>query len=256
MLTAFGFAAPAASAGPILCEGKFNQDGAVDALGIGAGELEPRGVRHRHRSWNDYGGHHWRWRSLTCSSSSTSRLTSSSTPSSTSSGSPGGPAPGPGFRWEIDEPGFVFGDIYDNFLAGALDGLNGVPAGSPDDVSFALGRAFTLAADETATLNFRTSLVAPIGVPYLIHTDPDSDVSVYFSSDLTIRGGGEPPIPEPGTLTLLGLGLAAAAQRLRRRRLAAGRQPHVRCGGVPAGPRARPACAFQEAPTLTRRRSA
>jgi hypothetical protein len=127
-------------------------------------------------------------------------------------------APGAGLSWEIDEPGFVFGDIYNNFVAGALDNTNGVPPGSPDDVSFALGRAFALAAGETATLNFRTSLTAPAGGFYLVQTDPDSASSVYFSSDLAIRGGG-PFIPEPGTLTLLGLGLglAAAARRLRRR---------------------------------------
>jgi len=216
MLAAFGFAAPAASAGPILFEGNFNQDGTVDALGLAPA------------NWNlaafDIG-------------TGLGTITASITGAGDHNilvfldleidedintffnefGAVGGPAPGPGFWWEIDEPGYVFGDIYDNFVAGALDGLNGVTAGSPDDVSFALGRAFTLAADETATLNFRTSPEAPIGVPYLIHTDPDSDLSVYFSSDLTIHGGGEPVIPEPGTLTLLGLGLAAAARRLRRR---------------------------------------
>ena len=217
-LAAFGFGAPAASAGPILYEGKFNQDGAVDALGsapanwnLAAFDLGT-GLGTITASITGAGAHNI----LVFLDLEIDELINTFF---NEFGSPGGPPPGAGFGWEIDEPGYVFGDIYSNFLAGALDNTNAVPPGSPDDVSFALGRAFTLAADETATLNFRTSLVAPVGVPYLIHTDPHpaSDLSVYFSSDLTIRGGGEPPIPEPGTLTLLGLGLAAAARRLRRR---------------------------------------
>ena len=126
--------------------------------------------------------------------------------------------PSAGLSWEIDEPGFggIMGNIYANFLLGALDDTNAVPAGSRDDVSFALGWAFTLAADETATLNFRTSLDAPTGGFYLVQTDPDSLSSVYFSSDIDINGGGT-TVPDAGsTLLLLGMGLAACS-RLRRR---------------------------------------
>jgi hypothetical protein len=219
VLAALGLAAPPVQAGPVLFQWAINQDGVVsDSL---AGDPVPSG-------WNLAA-----FDTFTGLGTITASITGAGDHNIlvfldieideaintffNEFGSPGGPAPGPGFGWEIDEPGFVFGDIYVNFLAGALDGLNGVPAGLPDDVSFALGRDFILGPDEVATLNFRTSRVAPDGVPYLIHTDPDSDVSVYFSSDLTIRGGGEPVIPEPGTLTLLGLGLAAAARRLRRR---------------------------------------
>jgi hypothetical protein len=127
-------------------------------------------------------------------------------------------APGAGLSWEIDEPGYLFGDIYINFSAGALDNTNGVPSGSPDDVSFALGWAFTLAAGETATLNFRTSLTAPAGAFYLVQTDPDSTApnSVYFTSDNTIRGGSE--VPEPATLLLFGTGLAGVVGLRRRRK--------------------------------------
>lgn len=46
--------------------------------------------------------------------------------------------------WEIDEPGFEFGDIYANVLAGALDKTNAIPQSSPEDVAMALG--FRLAA--------------------------------------------------------------------------------------------------------------
>ena len=90
--------------------------------------------------------------------------------------------------WSNTFVGEVLQGPLTNFVAGALDGTNAVPVGSPDDVSFALGRAFTLAADETATLHFRTSLTPPAGGSYLVQTDPDSASSVYFSSDLTIGG--------------------------------------------------------------------
>jgi hypothetical protein len=55
-------------------------------------------------------------------------------------GSPGtgqsDPAPD---SWEIDEPGFVFGNIYSNLANGSLDNSAGVTADSPEDVALALG---------------------------------------------------------------------------------------------------------------------
>ena len=215
MLAAFGFASPTASASPILFEAAFSQNGVVYTPGT-----EPA-------NWNLAG-----FDTITGLGTITAQITGAGLHNIlvfldieidedintffNEFGNVIG-APGAGLTWEIDEPGYVFGDIYTNFVAGALDGTNGVPPGSPDDVSFAVSRAFVLAAGETATLNFRTSLRAPAGGFYLAQTDPDSDSSVYFSSDLDINGGGGPVIPEPGTLTLLGLGLAVAARRLRRR---------------------------------------
>lgn len=105
--------------------------------------------------------------------------------------------PGAVQSWEIDEPGFVFGDIFDNFLASALDGTNGVPAGSEDDVAMALGWDFSGAA----IIDFTVSEVAPLGF-HLVHTDPDSGASIYFSSTIETTEA-----PVPATLALLTLGL-------------------------------------------------
>ena len=124
-------------------------------------------------------------------------------------------APGAGLSWEIDEPGYVFGDIYDNFKAGALDGSNGVPDTAPDDVSMAMGWDFTLAASQKATIELTLSLAPPRSGFYLQQTDPDSVVSVYFASSKAISDTGV--VPEPGTVVLLLSGLVLiAAARLRK----------------------------------------
>lgn len=130
-------------------------------------------------------------------------------------------APAAGQSWEIDEPGWVDGDIYLNFENASLD--NGIGTSIfgdtvfPDDVSMALAWDFTLAAGETALARFFVGESLPNDVPsfFLTHNDPDSRASIYFWSDLTIRGGGD--VPEPGTLLLLGAGLLGMGLNRRRK---------------------------------------
>lgn len=114
-------------------------------------------------------------------------------------------SPATGQSWEIDEPGWSFGDIYANFTAGTLDNLNGVPSSDPEDVSMALGWNFILGAGETAYLNLLLSTTAPTSGFYLVQTDPDSQASLCFSSTLVIKSSS---VPEPGLLFLLVTGLA------------------------------------------------
>lgn len=116
-----------------------------------------------------------------------------------------------GQSWEIDEPGFRLvnpGDIFANFGAGPLDGSNGVPSTAPDDVSMAMAWDFLLGVGETATVNFLLSLTAPGSGFYLAQTDPDSQLSVYFSSAMSIRTDGQQL--EPASAALAGLALLAA----------------------------------------------
>jgi len=117
-----------------------------------------------------------------------------------------------GQSWEVDEPGYIFGDIYDNFALGSLDNTNAVPEdGFPntEDVSVAFGWDFNLAADETATVGFTVSETAPTDGLFLIQHDPDSDATLYFSSTLEVEGGGEPEVPIPAAGILFGSGLMA-----------------------------------------------
>lgn len=127
-------------------------------------------------------------------------------------------APEAGQSWQIDEPGLLFGNIYDNVLAGALNNENTVPALTPDDVSFALGWNFVLTEGESAYLSLFVSEFAPEAGFYLSHTDPemgaafDQQQSVYFWSTLEIFGSGV-SVTESSAGVLLAIGLGLLVRR-------------------------------------------
>jgi hypothetical protein len=121
-----------------------------------------------------------------------------------------------GQTWEIDEPGLgsldncdseppqsYTGDIFDNFLTS--DAVNGSSLDNQiffdknvpctlidpiDEVSFAMGWDFVLAAGETATITLMVSETKPPGF-HIVHSDPDSPADVYMSGFIDIVSSQE-----------------------------------------------------------------
>ncbi len=130
--------------------------------------------------------------------------------------------------WEIDEPGYVMGDIYNNLMThntsspvGFDNMIFGGDNSAVDDVSMGIGWDFSLSTGQSATVDFLLSNdidyldengLQVFGAEsfYLSHHDDMSRDVIYFASMLTIEEGTLPPQPvaEAGTLSLLFIGLA------------------------------------------------
>jgi hypothetical protein len=111
--------------------------------------------------------------------------------------------------WEIDEPGLVFGDIYDNILYnGALDNTNNVPSGLEDDVSLALG--FDVGDFLDSQTLVATFTISDQNIGGLSQTDPDSMTTFYFNGTVELLPLS---VPEPSSLVLFTLGLLSFGVR-------------------------------------------
>ena len=94
--------------------------------------------------------------------------------------------------WEIDEPGFLFGNIFQHLNSGSLDNANSVGIGSIDDVSFALGFVIPeVKANQRATVFVRLNS-SDIGG--LVQVDPDSNMRIWVNGYAAMDA--PPPMPE------------------------------------------------------------
>jgi len=107
--------------------------------------------------------------------------------------------------WQIDEPGFMQGQILELLLDGTLGQNNGVPSNDVDDVSMALGFELgRLRPGETATVNIMISEDGDtLGEPVLSHYDAGTPGSEPTPLDLDDDGANGTVITFSGTTRLL-----------------------------------------------------
>ncbi len=91
--------------------------------------------------------------------------------------------------YEVDESGFVFGDIIANLAAGQLDDTNAIPEDAPEDVSVVLGFDIgTLLSRETVTIEVMVSEDGSVIGGFSItqaDTDPQSTTTVTYSGQVS-----------------------------------------------------------------------
>lgn len=125
-----------------------------------------------------------------------------------------------GQNYEIDEPGFLFGDIYDNLFAGELDGTNAF--GPADDVSMALSFDLGyLGQGQSALVEIMISEDGDfLGPFWMTQYDPESEDTTITYSGRASRVGGGPTsaIPEPSAALVFALGTLFTSGAVRKRR--------------------------------------
>lgn len=127
--------------------------------------------------------------------------------------------------WQIDEPGYVSGTIFTNFLANTLDNTNHNPITALDDTSLALGyQVGSVAAGNTVNLVLTISRTNIGGLFQGDLTDPNGLYTAdgfYLNGYADVTGGAvvQPIIgPEPATLMLelAGFALVLIALKVRK----------------------------------------
>lgn len=87
--------------------------------------------------------------------------------------------------WEIDEPGFLTGDLAQHLLTGVLDQTNSLPASAPDDVALAL--SFPLGALPANALVRVRGFISPTDIGGLRQTDAATNTTLYFNGFVTLN---------------------------------------------------------------------
>lgn len=126
-----------------------------------------------------------------------------------------------GQNFEVDEPGFLFGDIIDNIFYDELDGTNAFDGASPDDVSMALSFELGLMeAGDTAWVEIMISEDGDhLGPFWITHFDTDeyADTEITLSGRANFKGDGAKPIPEPSAALVFALGALFTSGAMRKR---------------------------------------
>ncbi len=81
--------------------------------------------------------------------------------------------------WEIDEPGFLFGDLAQHLLTGGLDQTNSIPASAPDDVALAL--SFPLGTLSPNSLINSFFFISQTDIGSLSQTDNSSNTKFWLN---------------------------------------------------------------------------
>ena len=98
---------------------------------------------------------------------------------------------------------YGYADYYDPAFVDPEDN----PADDPDDIVWVMGWDFTLDYEQDAILTYYLSDFVPQSDFYLSQSDADTGETVYLYSTLEIRDR-VCPIPEPGTILLVGSGIS------------------------------------------------